>query len=88
MAVVADVQCVGDAGVRAEIAAAVEHVLASRPGDWRVSIIGSHENDNWEMKIHGANAFERSYTLIGASGEHRPEVIRVLLEQMLPKQQL
>jgi len=31
--------------VRTEIAAVIEHALADRPGDWRVSIIGSQAND-------------------------------------------
>ena len=42
-------------------------------------------NDRWEMKIIGPNAFERSYTLEGSSGEHRPEMIRVLLGKLLPR---
>src|SRR6266849_9295786 len=31
--------------VRAEIGAIIEHAFADRPGDWRVSIIGSQAND-------------------------------------------
>jgi hypothetical protein len=31
--------------VRAELAAFIEHALADRPGDWRVSIIGSQANE-------------------------------------------
>ena len=37
--------------------ALIEYVLADRPGDWRVSIVGSQANDRWEMKIFGPNAF-------------------------------
>jgi hypothetical protein len=37
------------------------------------------------MKIIGPNAFERSYTLEGTAGEHRPEVIRVLLGKLVPR---
>lgn len=73
-----------DPGVRADIVALIEHVLSSRPGDWRVSIAGSQANDRWEMKIAGPNGFERSYTLEGAAGEHQPEVIRGLLGKLLP----
>lgn len=62
----------------------IEHILSDRTGDWRVSILGSQANDQWEMQIHGPNAFERSYMLDGAAGEHRPEVIRGLLQRMLP----
>jgi len=85
MAVRVEMQHTGcDAGGRAEIAAVIEHVFADRPGDWRVSIIGSQENDRREMKVTGPNAFERSYTLEGAAGEHRPESIRVILGKMVP----
>jgi len=74
----------GDPGIQEEVVAAVEHVLSDRPGDWRVSILGSQANDRWEMKITGPNSFERSYTLEGSSGEHRPEVIRVLIGKLVP----
>ena len=70
--------------VRAEIAAIIEHALADRHGDWRVLIIGSQANDRWEMKIAGPNAFERSYTLEGSSGEHEPQVIGKLVARMVP----
>jgi len=36
------------------------------------------------MKITGPNGFERTCALEGAAGEHRVEVIRVILLQMLP----
>jgi len=70
--------------VRAEIAAIIEHALADRLGDWRVSIIGSQANDRWDMKIAGPNAFERSYSLEGAAGEHEPQVIGNLVARMVP----
>ena len=84
MAVSVEMQHTGDSGLQAEVRAIIEHVLADRPGVWRVSILGSQANDRWEMKIVGPNAFERSYTLEGSAGEHRPEVIRVILSKMLP----
>jgi hypothetical protein len=70
--------------VRSEIVALIEHVLADRPGDWRVLIVGSQANDRWEMKIMGPNAFERSYTLEGTAGEHEPRVIGALVARMVP----
>ena len=70
--------------VRSEIVAIIEHALADQPGDWRVSIIGSQANDRWEMKIAGPNAFERSYTLEGSSGEHELQVIGSLVARMMP----
>lgn len=62
----------------------IEHALSGRPGEWRVLIIGSRENDNWEMKIEGPRGFQRSYTLVGSAGEHQPEAIRLLLLKLVP----
>ena len=84
MAVTVEMQHTGDPTSQREVAAVIEHVLADRPGDWRVSIVGSQANDRWEMKILGPNAFERSYTLEDSAGEHRAEVIRIILGKMLP----
>ncbi|PYX30663.1 MAG: hypothetical protein DMG77_09210 [Acidobacteria bacterium] len=84
MAVSVEMQHTGDSGLQADVRAVIEHVLADRRGDWRVSIVGSQANDRWEMKIVGPNAFERSYTLEGSAGEHRPEAVRVILGKMLP----
>jgi len=83
MAVSVEMQHTGDSGLQAEVRAIIEHVLADRVGDWRVSILGSQANDRWEMKIVGPNGFERSYTLESSAGEHRPEVIQVILSKML-----
>jgi hypothetical protein len=83
MAVTVEMYHAGDPVVRSEVVAVIEHVFADRPGDWRVSIIGSQANDRWEMKITGPKAFERSYTLEGSSGEHRPEVIRAIVGKMV-----
>jgi len=85
MAVSVDMQHIGDPNTQAEVRVVVEHVLADRPGDWRVSIMGSRANDRWELKITGPNAFERSYTLEGSAGEHRPEAIRLILAKMVPR---
>ena len=84
MAVVVEMQNTGDSNARAEIALVIEHVLSDRPGEWRVSIVGSRENDNWEMKIEGPKGFERSFTLIGVAGQHQPDAIRHLLLKLLP----
>jgi hypothetical protein len=85
LAVTVEMQNTGDSDLKADVVASIEHTLADRPGDWRVSIVGSQANDQWEMKITGPNAFERSYTLEGSSGEHRPAVIRVLLGRLVPR---
>ena len=68
-------QNTGDPRARGEIVAIIEHVLSDRAGEWRVSIVGSHANDNWEMKVEGPEGFERSYTLVGGAGEHEPAAI-------------
>ncbi len=84
MAVSVEMHHTGDPSVQAEVRAIIEHVLADRTGVWHVSILGSQANDRWEMKVLGPNAFERSYTLEGSAGEHRPDVIQVILSKMLP----
>jgi hypothetical protein len=84
MSVSVEVHVTGAAsGERAEIAAIVEHVLADRAGDWRVTIIGSQANDQWEMKIAGPNGFERSYILEGSAGEHDPQVVGRIVAKMV-----
>jgi len=84
MAVTIEMQNTGDARARQEILAGVEHVLSDVAGEWRVSIVGSRANDNWEMKVEGLQGFERSYTLVGEAGEHQPEAIRNVLLKLLP----
>jgi len=84
MAVSVEMQHTGDSARQAAFRAIIEHVLADRLGDWRVSIVDSQANDQWEMKIVGPNGFERTYTLEGSAGEHRPEAIQVILSKMLP----
>ena len=84
MAVMIEMQNTGDPRARGEIVAVIEHVLSDRPGEWRVSIVGSHANDNWEMKVEGSEGFERSYTLVGRAGEHQPVAIGKLLVKLLP----
>ena len=73
----------GDSNTQADVRAVIEHVLADRPGDWRVSIVGSQANDRWEMKIVGPNAFERSYTLEGTAGEHEPHTIGNIVRRIV-----
>ena len=83
MSVLVEMHNTGDSSLRVEVAAVIEHVLAQRSGDWRVLISGSQANDQWEMKITGPNAFERSYTLEGAVGQHQPQVIGGIVARMV-----
>jgi hypothetical protein len=84
MAVSLELHNTGDPSIRAEIQALVEHYLSDRPGDWRVSIVGSRGNDDWDLKVLGPNEFERSYTLAGSAGEHRALVIAHVLLRLPP----
>jgi hypothetical protein len=84
MAVLVEMHHTGDPALRSAVVAAIEHVFADRPGDWRVSIVGSQANDRWEMRIAGPKGFERSYTLEGTASEHRSEVIRAIVGKMVP----
>ena len=79
-----ELQNLGDTDLCRDINARIEHAFAERQGNWRVSIIGSRASGNWEMKIEGPQAFERSYSLTAAAGEHEPEAIRRLIVRMLP----
>jgi hypothetical protein len=83
MGVTVELQNLGDAQLGREIAVNVEHAFSDKPGEWRVSIAGSHASENWEMRVEGPNGFERSYTLAGAGGEHEPEAIRQLILKLV-----
>lgn len=84
MGVTIELQNLGDAQLCREIAAHVEHAFSDRQGDWRISITGSRAAESWEMRIEGPNAFERSYSLSGAAGEHEPATIRTLVVRLMP----
>jgi len=59
MGVTIEMQNLGDAELCREIAVGIEHALSEKTGEWRVSIVGSRANDNWEMKVDGPEGFER-----------------------------
>lgn len=84
MPVTVEIHNTADTESRRDVTAMIEHTLADRPGDWRVVILGSQANDCWEMKITGPNAFERSYTLEGALGQHQPSIVAAIIAKMLP----
>jgi len=84
MPVTIETQNTGDAALQRDLVARIEHIMADRPGDWRVVIVGSKGSDRWEMKITGPNAFERSYTLEGALGQHEPTTVAAIISMMLP----
>ena len=85
MAVKVEMHNMGDPSLQMEVRAMVEHVLADRPGDWQISIIGTQASDQWDLKIHGPNAFERSYTLEGTAGQHKPRVIASIVSRMVSR---
>ena len=84
MGVTVELQNLGDTQLCREIVASIEHALSDKPGEWRVSMAGSHASEHWEMRIEGPNGFERSYTLSEAAREHEPEAIRRLILQLVP----
>jgi len=67
------VQNTGDPRPRGEIVAILEHVLSDRHVEWRVCIVGTHANDNWEMKVGRPAGFERAYTLVAAPESTNPQ---------------
>jgi hypothetical protein len=84
MPVTIEAQNTGDTNLRRDLVAKIERVFADRPGDWRVVILGSKASERWDMKITGPNAFERSYTLEGALGQHEPTTVAAIISRMLP----
>ena len=84
MSVTVEMHNKGDAQLQGDVKAVIEHVLSDRSGDWRVVTIGSQANDGWEMRIVGPNAFERSYMLEGALGQHEPGAVGGIVARMVP----
>lgn len=84
MTVSVELHNTGDAMIKTEVQTVIEYLLSSRPGEWRISIVGSRAKEDWEMKVEGPNGFERSYTLVRSAGEHEPWAIGNLLLRLLP----
>jgi hypothetical protein len=84
MPVIVEMHNTGNAKLQQDVVAMIEHVLSDRSGEWRVSILGSQASDQWEMKIFGPNAFERSYMLEGTAGQHQPKAIASIVSKMVP----
>ena len=84
MPVTIEAQNMGETNLQRDLLERIEAVFADRPGDWRVVILGSKASDRWDMKITGPNAFERSYTLEGALGQHEPTAVAGIISKMLP----
>jgi hypothetical protein len=47
-------------------------------------VAGLHRRFLRDLKVEGPNSFERSHTLAGVAGDHRPEAIRRLILQLVP----
>jgi len=45
MPVTIETQNTGDATLQRDLVARIEHIMADRPGDWRVVILGSKGSD-------------------------------------------
>ena len=85
MSVSVEMHNTGDPTLQMEVRAMVEHLLADRRGDWRIFIVGTQASDQWDLKIYGPHAFERSYTLEGTAGQHEPGVIASIVSRMVPR---
>lgn len=85
MGVAVELHNTGHIANRSELVACIEHVFDGESGEWRVSILGSRENEDWEMRIEGPRGFERRYTLAGAAGEHEPEAVRSVVARLIAK---
>jgi hypothetical protein len=48
MTVMVEMHNTGDPSLKGDVVASVEHALADRRGEWRVSIVGSQANDRWD----------------------------------------
>jgi hypothetical protein len=83
MTVTVEMHNIGNAEMQRDVQAMIEHVLSERHGDWCVVIIGSRASDQWEMRIVGPGAFERSYMLEGTFGQHEPGVIGAIVTKMV-----
>jgi hypothetical protein len=83
MAIMVELHNTRQVANRSEIVASIEHAFDGEKGEWRVSILGSYENDDWELKIEGPYGFERRYMLAGAAGEHEPDVVRSVVTKLL-----
>jgi hypothetical protein len=66
----------------AKLTAAVKRALDPRPGKWRVQFLGVADGDVWEMCVSGP-AVETSVFLDGTLGQHSPEHVETVLEQIL-----
>lgn len=84
MGVTIELENLGDAQLCSDIKAHIEHALGERRGEWRISITGSRVTDDWDLRVEGPQAFERSYTLSAAAGEHEPAAIRTLVLKLVP----
>lgn len=84
MGVTAELHNIGNVELCREIVARIEHAFSDRPGEWYVSIAGSRQGENWELKVQGPNGFERSYTLTATAGEHEPDAIVRRVFQLIP----
>jgi hypothetical protein len=58
-----------DSAEQQRIRVAVEGVLPA--GNWRVNLVGAHENDVWEMHVWGAG-IDFTVNLEGGEGKHSP----------------
>lgn len=78
------VQNLGDARIENEIKRRLETALKNYHG-WRVTIMGVHKNDDWEVKGENSH-YQRSWTALPIRFEDQTveNVIQVVMEQVTP----
>ena len=73
-----EMSAIGGPETQTAIEDVFRNVLGPLAGDWQASVIGSQQNDIWELKIRGPKT-DRRYKLYGTDGQHDPRFIRELL---------
>jgi hypothetical protein len=58
MGVTIELENLGDAQLRRDITAHLEHAFSGPQGEWRVSIAGSRVAEGWDLRVEGPNGFD------------------------------
>ena len=80
MSISIQVSAIGGSETQTAVENVLRGALEALTGDWDVSVVGSQQNDVWELKIRGPNT-QRRYKLYRTDGQHDPSYIRELLTE-------
>jgi hypothetical protein len=73
-----EMSAIGGSETQKVVEDVLRKTLGALTGEWQVSVIGSQQNDVWELKIRGPST-QRRYKLYGTDGQHDPSYIHELL---------